>query len=72
MSAEEIKTALDTAAQRPQEMEQDGRRAKQHTLRDLIAAHRYLKGLEQTPTVSDDGYMNLGVRTCRIEPGGSA
>ena len=72
MSAEQIKTALDTASQRPLEMEQDGRRARQHSLRDIIAAHKYLRSLEDTPTTSADGYMNMGVRTCRIEPGGSA
>lgn len=72
MSSEQIKTALDTASQRPLEMEQDGRRARQHSLRDIIAAHKYMKSLEQTVTTDSDGYMNLGIRTCRIEPGGSA
>ena len=73
MSSEQVKTALDTASQRPLEMEQDGRRARQHSLRDIIAAHRYLQSLEtEVPTTSADGYMNMGVRTCRIEPGGSA
>lgn len=72
MSSEQVKTALDTASQRPLEMEQDGRRARQHSLRDIIAAHKYLQSLEETPVVSADGYMNMGIRTCRIEPGGSA
>lgn len=72
MSTEQVKTALDTASQRPLEMEQDGRRARQHSLRDIIAAHKYLQSLETAVTTDTDGYMNMGVRTCRIEPGGSA
>lgn len=72
MAADDIKTYLDTAAQRPLEMEQDGRRARSHSLRDYMAAHKYLAGLEDTPTTNVDGYLNMGVRTARIEPGGSA
>jgi hypothetical protein len=72
MAADDIKTYLDTSARRPLEMEQDGRRARSHSLRDTIAAHKYIQGLEQTQTTNADGYLNLGVRTCRIEPGGSA
>lgn len=74
MAADDIKTYIDTSAQRPLEMEQDGRRARSHSLRDQIAAHKYLKSLEDNAdqTTNSDGYLNLGIRTCRLEPGGSA
>lgn len=73
MAADDIKTYLDTSAQRPLEMEQDGRRARSHSLRDMLAVHKYLEALENgTQTTDSNGYLNMGVRTCRIEPGGSA
>ena len=72
-TSEEIKTYIDTSAQRPLEMEQDGRRAKAHSLRDSIAWLKYKQSEENaTPEISSEGYSNMGVRVTKIEPGGSA
>lgn len=60
-------------SQQPASATVDGRSATGHSLKDLIAAHRYLKSLEDgSAGATADGYVGLGVRTARIEPGGAA
>lgn len=68
---DDILEYLGQAAQKPAEMEQDGRRAKQHRLADLIAAHKYLTGV-QDPSDPQGTSDTFGLKMRRIQPGGAA
>lgn len=68
-----VESELIKRAQQPASATVDGRSATGHNLRDLIAYHRYLKSLEDDAAgTPPSGYLSFGVKTARIEPGGSA
>jgi hypothetical protein len=71
MSADNVKTALDTAAQRPANAQIDGQAASSHKLTDIIAAHRHLSA-EEAAADTTSPYKPLGVAVSRIQPGGAA
>ena len=66
MADDDVKDALETNAQGPAEAEVDGVRARQHSLRDQIAADRYLRS--QRSTANAD---SIGIRLARFQPPGA-
>lgn len=61
-----VKTALETNAQGPAQVEQDGTRVSQHSLKDQIEADRYLDGKAAASRKS------TGLRFFKLVPPGSA
>ena len=62
--AEDLKDTISENAQGPAEVESDSVRAKQHSLKDQIAADRYLKQQSSRSPL-------LNVRRTKITPGGA-